>query len=179
MFCPKCGKEIADDAVFCQNCGANLKEDASTVISGGSKGINIQKKYIIIGLAIILVIVVVYGYINTLHGDDKIVYEMVYEAADSFKDPTSVRIQGGTLSDSKKYLWCKISAVNGFGARGSDYYTITRSDSGSVYVISKDEEKTLLGDDYSDVLDTTSLYIATDSGLHFDKINKELEKNLK
>lgn len=26
MFCPKCGKEIADDAAFCQSCGLNLQK---------------------------------------------------------------------------------------------------------------------------------------------------------
>jgi hypothetical protein len=33
MFCPRCGKEIADDQVFCQYCGAGLKEpDAASVM---------------------------------------------------------------------------------------------------------------------------------------------------
>jgi len=27
MFCPKCGKEINDDAVVCINCGVSVKED--------------------------------------------------------------------------------------------------------------------------------------------------------
>ena len=33
MFCPHCGKEIADGQVFCQHCGARLAETAP--ISGG------------------------------------------------------------------------------------------------------------------------------------------------
>ncbi len=29
MFCPKCGKEIADGSVFCPECGANLQGAAA------------------------------------------------------------------------------------------------------------------------------------------------------
>ena len=28
MFCPKCGKELADSARFCAYCGSKLKEGA-------------------------------------------------------------------------------------------------------------------------------------------------------
>jgi len=30
MFCPKCGKQVSDDAVFCPNCRAQLKATDST-----------------------------------------------------------------------------------------------------------------------------------------------------
>ena len=30
MICPKCGKEVADDAAFCASCGVSLKEQHST-----------------------------------------------------------------------------------------------------------------------------------------------------
>ncbi len=30
MFCPKCGKEIADDADVCVHCGRQVKEDPRT-----------------------------------------------------------------------------------------------------------------------------------------------------
>lgn len=29
-FCPKCGKEVAEDAKFCTSCGANLAEQTKT-----------------------------------------------------------------------------------------------------------------------------------------------------
>ncbi len=29
MFCPHCGKEVADDQIFCQHCGARLSEEAA------------------------------------------------------------------------------------------------------------------------------------------------------
>lgn len=29
MFCPNCGAEIPDDAVFCGNCGKNILEEES------------------------------------------------------------------------------------------------------------------------------------------------------
>jgi len=31
MFCPQCGKEVADDQVYCQQCGALLAEQATPV----------------------------------------------------------------------------------------------------------------------------------------------------
>jgi len=30
MFCPKCGKTIADDSIFCQHCGATMDATATT-----------------------------------------------------------------------------------------------------------------------------------------------------
>jgi len=33
MFCPKCGKQVSDDAVFCPNCRAQLKVTDSSDIS--------------------------------------------------------------------------------------------------------------------------------------------------
>ncbi len=30
MFCPKCGKEIQDEAVVCVHCGRQVKEDPKT-----------------------------------------------------------------------------------------------------------------------------------------------------
>ena len=33
MFCPKCGKQVSDDAVFCPNCRAQLKATDSTNMS--------------------------------------------------------------------------------------------------------------------------------------------------
>ncbi len=33
MFCPKCGKQVSDDAVFCPNCRAQLKATDTTNMS--------------------------------------------------------------------------------------------------------------------------------------------------
>ncbi len=33
MFCPKCGKQVSDDAVFCPNCRAQLKATGTTNMS--------------------------------------------------------------------------------------------------------------------------------------------------
>lgn len=30
MFCPYCGKEVAEDQMFCQHCGAKLRQEAGT-----------------------------------------------------------------------------------------------------------------------------------------------------
>ena len=36
MFCPKCGKQVADDATFCPNCRAQLKPTANTTAPAGA-----------------------------------------------------------------------------------------------------------------------------------------------
>jgi hypothetical protein len=40
MFCPHCGKEVADDQVFCQHCGARLSEEAApgAMLEGATLG---------------------------------------------------------------------------------------------------------------------------------------------
>ncbi len=40
MFCPKCGKEAAENQAFCANCGAPLAAAASQVASGAGVGIS-------------------------------------------------------------------------------------------------------------------------------------------
>jgi hypothetical protein len=35
MFCPHCGKEVADDQLFCQHCGARLREETQHVTDAG------------------------------------------------------------------------------------------------------------------------------------------------
>ena len=35
MICPKCGKELEDDAQFCSRCGAALKEESLEDVTAG------------------------------------------------------------------------------------------------------------------------------------------------
>lgn len=37
MFCPNCGKEIADNAVMCPSCGAPIKKDAPIPANASEK----------------------------------------------------------------------------------------------------------------------------------------------
>ncbi len=36
MFCPKCGKQVADDATFCPNCRAQLKPTPDSMAPAGA-----------------------------------------------------------------------------------------------------------------------------------------------
>jgi uncharacterized membrane protein YvbJ len=40
MFCPKCGKETAENQAFCASCGAALSGSASQGASGAAVGIS-------------------------------------------------------------------------------------------------------------------------------------------
>lgn len=37
MFCPHCGKEVAEEQIFCQHCGARLREEAGPVAEAAAQ----------------------------------------------------------------------------------------------------------------------------------------------
>src|SRR5690349_1086996 len=41
MFCPNCGRENADDAVYCQKCGRELDPEEETRVAGRAPSINV------------------------------------------------------------------------------------------------------------------------------------------
>jgi len=171
IICEECGSEIPEGLETCPKCGCPVPQkeavvnDPSTIVtqnnSGIGKGLSAKtKKIIAIALAAILLVV---GFVvisqNTLTGDDKVAYEIMLEAANNFKNPSSVRLVSGTVGVDKDCLFAGVSATNGWGARSTSYYYI----SGSGWILEED--------------DATSLYKATDK-LHIQKINKKLEKAL-
>lgn len=54
MFCPKCGKQIMDEAVVCPNCGCAVKGSAAPVADAPSPG------YAVLGFFIPLVGLILY-----------------------------------------------------------------------------------------------------------------------
>lgn len=176
MFCKNCGKEVDDNSKFCQYCGysfsqpnqeqeLNIEEsisDTSTSLPApdGKKKFSLTKNVKIV-IAIVAVILCCIGYISIegplLMGDEKIAYELVYNHADGFKEPSSVRISSGCVVPNEHSLFCGISANNSYGARTTSYYYI--SDSG---IIESDYD----GCKYK-------------GELNYEKINKKLEKKLK
>lgn len=169
VICEECGAEIPDGLGTCPKCGcpvpqkADIVDERSTPVIQNNIGKNISgktKKIIAIALAAILLVV---GFVvisqNTLTGDDKVAYEIMLEAANNFKNPSSVRLVSGTVGVDKDCLFAGVSATNGWGARSTSYYYID----GSGWILEED--------------DATSFYKATDK-LHIQKINKKLEKAL-
>lgn len=170
IICEECGAEIPEGLETCPKCGCPVPQkeaivnDPSVPVtqnnSGAGKSISGKTKRIIaIALAAILLVV---GFVvisqNTLTGDDKVAYEMVLDAANNFKNPSSVRLVSGTVGVDKDCLFAGISATNGWGARSTSYYFIMGG--------------AILEED-----NPTSMYKATDK-LNIQKINKKLEKAL-
>ena len=176
-ICPECGAEIEPSLSRCPQCGCPIDIDDSTTRYSGNDltveeernaVLRINKRKWIKTLSIFMVIVVIVVFIvidrNQLKGDDLNAFGMVYMAAEYFKDPTSVRLVSGTFSESGwgRYLYCGISATNGFGARTTSYYLLYLDNGINIAT----EEN------------PSSIYKATDQ-LNIVKINKKLEKTLR
>ena len=171
-ICEECGAEIPEGVEACPKCGcpAPKKKDvvdeqsspATENNSKPSKGISSKTKKILVIAAAAIVLVIVFVIIgqNTLTGDDKIAYEIVFNAAKNFKDPSSVRLVSGTVSSDKNSMDAGISAKNGWGARATTYYFI------------------MMDGDLLEIKNATDKYTATDK-LNIPKINKKLEAAFK
>jgi hypothetical protein len=171
LICEECGAEIPDGKEVCPHCGfpvehskkAEMLQPVETKMESPIitvKRTNRSKQIILcVVIAALLIIGFVWGSQNILTGDDKVAYELILEAADNFKDPSSVRLSSGTVGVDKDCLFCGISATNSYGARSTSYYFVM-----STFVLEEDSP--------------TSLYKATDK-LNISKINKKLEKALK
>lgn len=167
MVCEDCGSPVTKDMEACPKCGCPIvhKELGSNQQMGqkplfvGISKKEISRKWIAImvaGVAIFLAFLIVNG--NILIGDNKIAYDILVEAADNFKNPSSVRLVSGRLGTEKDCLFCGISAKNGFGSRTTEYYFVKDG-----WIL--EEEKPL------------SFYKTKDE-LDIKKINKKLEKTL-
>ena len=55
MFCPKCGKEMADDSKYCSACGAMISESAKSAVEKKMSGFAIS------GFIVSLVGLIVFG----------------------------------------------------------------------------------------------------------------------
>lgn len=125
-------------------------------------------------ICVMLVIFICYNKSTTLTGDDKIAYELIINASHNFKNPSSVKLVSGTVTDDGSAGSFVLSSTNGFGARTTGYYAITSSG----YVLDLDDEDDIMFKmlDISD----SSMYLLRNSCEHKDilnmkKINKALE----
>lgn len=96
MFCPKCGKPNADDAVFCAGCGNKL--NAAKAAAGAAGAIaekhTSKKKTVIIGVVAVIVVIALAVALSGIFGDRPLPSHMRI-AADS--DGQIVNSTGGTI----------------------------------------------------------------------------------
>lgn len=166
-YCKECGKILAGDINACPKCGCPVDTVTSISLNPSTtpstreklKGLSKTVKIIIVAgfIAIVAAVISIIVLSNILTGDDKVAYELLLEAADNFKNPSSVRIVSGSVGVDKDCLFCGISATNGFGNRTTSYCYI--SDEG--WILEKE--------------DASSFYKSTND-LNVNKINKKLEK---
>jgi len=175
IVCPECNRDMSDTLSACPHCGFVVKKESDEIAQTQKDEIKetktdntekTKKIGIAIGICAVIIIAIIIGVASsqTLSGDDKIAYDILVEAAQSFKDPSSVRLVSGSLSLSgNRYstLRCELSATNSFGARVTSFYNISNISGISV-------RETDFPD--SDHKDKTSLNI--------DKINNALAKAL-
>lgn len=167
IHCEECDSEIPQGVLTCLNCGCPIIEQKEKSIIFEKEELaalkklkekKITSKLIIIAVAICIFLGSFMVANNTLWGDDKIAYELVLDIAYFFKDPSSVQIISGTVGTDGDCLFCGISAKNGFGARGTDYYYVS---DGQIV----ESENPI------------SIYTTKDN-LNIDKINKKLSQTL-
>ncbi len=168
LTCEECGTEIPEGRDSCPKCGCPVSKKEETAT--GSSSIQATQTLTVIAsktlktiaiviAAILLIVGIVVINQNVLTGNDKVAYELVLDVANNFKNPSSVRLVSGTVGVDKDYLFAGISATNGWGARTTSYYSISKG--GWIF-----EEE-----------DPISIFKATDT-LNISKINKKLEKAL-
>lgn len=159
-ICLECGNEITDGSKVCPSCGCPIDTKRARAVKTAKETVA-KRKPVIIAAVFLAVFLVGFLYFrgNVLTGDNKIAYELIYDVAQSFKNPSSVRLVSGTLGVDKDCMFCGISATNGYGARSTSYYFVMDG-----WALEEED-------------DISSLYKEKD-GLNFDLINKMLAKTL-
>lgn len=87
-----------------------------------------NKNIVFGGIIVVILLIGIFIYSNTLWGADRIAYDILETCSSSFKNPSSVRIISGSVFDDQfrdqKALYVNIMAENGFGATTSSYYNL-------------------------------------------------------
>ncbi|MCM1335113.1 MAG: hypothetical protein NC084_12275 [Bacteroides sp.] len=127
--CKDCGRSVDNDKKSCPYCGGALIRTSRSAYADYTSDTSSRKKKIIIVIAIavaaIILVWLLAGGGGVLIGDDLTAYNLIYNNAHRFKDPSSVRLVGGCLGVDKDCGFFAISAINGFGARNTSYYYMT------------------------------------------------------
>ena len=166
--CLECHKLIPLEGDICPFCGCpqNRRSDKQKTNSttqnaskrNGIPAISTRATVLIIGV-MICICSILFLRNNVLAGDNKIVYEIILNAADNFKDADSLRIESGSLGLEKDCVFCGISTTNGLGSRTTSYFYVSKEG----WVLAEDNP--------------SNVFTNTD-GLDFELINKKLAKAL-
>ena len=57
MFCPKCGKQISDNASFCNGCGCSTSNNQKNNV-GGERNVGKSIALILAGVAVIVIAII-------------------------------------------------------------------------------------------------------------------------
>lgn len=164
MTCEDCGSVIPDGAESCPSCGcpvAQAKENVGIKAQRIIHSVSHKTKKICICAVAVIALIIGFFVIknNVLIGNNRIAYELLVDAADNFKNPASVRLVSGTVSNDKDCLYCCISATNGFGARTTAYYYVE--------------------DGWADETETPLSFHKKTDELNIELINKKLEHHFR
>ena len=190
-FCPACKAIVGQNDKTCSKCGYDLmgktvvsqttykEKEVSVPINNVNKPIFIKP---LIGFLLIIVILVsgFFAYSNILWGEDKIAYDLVVEHIYSFKNPSSVKVISGDVTEldaGTKHAFLRLSATNGYGGTVAGYYYLAED-----FMIDLEDEDErqlfkLLNSDISDKDFEVSIALCRlQERLNITKINRALER---
>jgi len=107
-YCPKCGKDNADNSTFCRNCGERL-HGIHTMNNSANTNI-FENNKVLIGIVVVLLLAVAiigtYAVVSSLNNNNAVV------------DSSNTNNQGGSVTDSSNVntkSWHKIDSFSGSG----------------------------------------------------------------
>lgn len=86
-----------------------------------------MKKKLALLLAVAVLALLLAGCGSSMSDADKCAYDLILDAAYSFKNPSSVRLVSGQAIPEVQQALVRLSATNGFGAETTGYYWLTGS----------------------------------------------------
>lgn len=162
------------EATICPNCGKAFI--TKRVLKKGLRYsiLNfIKKNKILTGIIVAVVLLLGIGLPLILNSNDKLagkdleVYNLILEASYTFKDPSSVRIISGSITQDGEGGFFVLSAKNSWGARTTGRYGIARTDDGEVFAM-LEEDSGMTFDEWTGINKKDEFDI--------DKVNRALKK---
>lgn len=138
-----------------------------------------RKNIIIMIILLICILVEIIGIVifkNTLNKDERIVYDIVYQKQNDFKNPSTVKITDATIYDGK-YIIMQVGGNNSFGAFVSSTYYVKDN---TLYTKDNNYEiaKEIVNKCFEYEKDKSSQINKLNQN-SINKINKKLEKRYK
>ena len=151
IICPKCGKEISDQAISCPNCGYVMKKEENVIPVTVTPEIRTpNKRLIAIICSVVLIAVALFAFGGSLNQYEKLALEDCKILRNMLKDPSSMDLYNIYVHPSKDggsydtLVFIDYAAANSYG--------------GKVRSVATFEENTYLGDSNDDEDDFSSQY---------------------